>query len=124
MVAKVKTIQAILAAMERFSSDFGVVSNGFGALRDIVLDHQVNTDLLATKIRGIPVVVEAITEFRTNHDVVRRACQLLKHLADFEQLRKSLVEAKVLITLARVIDDHKDNDEIQEVARQTMKLLV
>jgi hypothetical protein len=123
-VAKVGSVQAILVAMDRFSCDKSVISNGFGALRDIVLENELNAALLATKISGIPALVKRMTECKADEDIIRRACQLLKHLADFEQLRQSLVDAKVLITLAHGIDDHKDNDDIQEAARQTMKLLV
>jgi hypothetical protein len=48
---------------------------------------------------------------------------MLIYLSAFEQLRKPIVDAKAITSLAVVFDHRKDNPDIQKSARITMKML-
>ena len=123
-VAKVEGIQAILTAMKRFSSDQNVISNGFGALSEVIIENEGNANILVTELGGIPFLIERMEEFRDVADVIKCACALLMSLSDFEHLRKMIVDAKAITALAHAIDSHEDEPHIQWYARKAIKKLV
>jgi hypothetical protein len=147
-VAKVGGIHVILAAVEKFPLDKRVVHYGFWALCSFVYGNEANADilvmelggvpflmermavfkanadLLVTEIGAIPFLVERMAEFKHDQDIMIRACELLRNLAAFEELREAIVDAKALTALCAAIESQKNNPLIQNVVRQTMKLLL
>ena len=147
-VAKVGGIHVILAAVEKFPLDKSVVHYGFWVLCSLVYGNdanadllvmdiggvpflmermavlKANADLLVTKIRAIPFLMEIMAEFKHDQDIMLRACELVRNLAAFEELREAIVDAKALTALCAAIESQKNNPLIQNVVRQTMKLLL
>lgn len=123
-VAKVKGIEAILAVMKAFPQEKVVIWSGFEALRNIVCAHEDNSDLLVTRLGGIPFLIGRMQEFQNDTDVMENACWMLKNLSCFEQLREPIANAKAVTTLGTAIEKHRDNAGIRKAAREAMKLLM
>jgi hypothetical protein len=123
-VAKVKGLQAILGAMEAFPSQQVVIWSGFEALRNIVVDHEPNAELLVMELQGIPFLIERMKEFQNDTIVMENACWMLKNLSCFEQLREAIADAHAVTTLGATIEKHRDNPGIRKAAREAMKLLM
>jgi hypothetical protein len=123
-VAKVKGIQAIVAAMEKFPCDKVVICDGFGALRNIVFEHESNANMLVSKLGKILFCVERMKEFQHDAEVTKNACELMWNLSHFEHLRTPIVNANAVSALVAAIDGHKDNPDIQEDAREAVMMLL
>jgi chromosome segregation and condensation protein ScpB len=123
-IGMVEGVQAILAAMQTFSSEGDVIGSGFGALCNIVCHHEANANLLVKKIGAIPFLVERMTEFKADQTIMRRACKMLRNASRFEPLREAIVNADALLALGSAIKSHKDNAQIRHVTREAMQLLV
>jgi hypothetical protein len=65
-----------------------------------------------------------MAEFKHDEDVMICACNMLWNVCCFHQLRETIVDAKVFSALASALESHKDNHDIQEAAREAMKLLL
>jgi hypothetical protein len=123
-VAKVEGIHATIAAMEKFPQERFVIYAGFLALCSITCGHETNADLLVKKIHAIPFLVERMAEFKHDEDVMLSACGMLNYACRFHQLREMIVDAKGISALASALESHRDNHDIQEIARAAMKLLM
>jgi hypothetical protein len=110
--------------MEKFPRDEGIIRNGFGALCNIVRDHEANADLLVKTIHSIPFLVERMAEFKRDEEIMINACEMLDKVCCFPQLRESIVDAKGFSALAFAIESHRDNHDIQKAARAAMKKLM
>lgn len=76
---------------------------------------------------GIPVAIEAMDMHLNDDEVVEKAVALLYRLMSHngsEDIRKAMVKAKVASALSRAIEEHEDNQNIQTVARNAMKMLM
>jgi hypothetical protein len=122
----VEGIHAILAAMKEFPADQAVIENGFRALANIVDENKANADLLVTKLGGLPFLIERMKAFvfQDDADITKFACDMLKSLSDFEDLRNPIVNAKAITALAYAIERHGDEPSVQEYARKAIKKLV
>jgi hypothetical protein len=123
-VAKIEGIQAILTAMKRFPLDRGVIGKGFAALRNIVCEHEANADLLVMKLGEVPFLVERMKDFLADPDVLRDACGLMWNLSDFAHLRDPIVNSKAVTALGSAIEIHRDDANIQGVARKALVTLL
>ena len=119
-VAKVEGIQVILAAMKRFPR----IGSGFLALNNIVFKNEANANLLVTKLGGLPFLIKRMTGFQDDWHFTENACRMLNSLSYFEHLRKPIIDAIGLSALSNAIERHKDDDVIENLARETMKRLL
>jgi hypothetical protein len=122
-IATVQGMQAILVAMQRFSSDQVLIIAGFRSLSNIVL-NEANAGILVIKICGIPFLVGIMNEFHADAVVMSGACQLLTNLCRFPQVREAISDANAVTALAVACDFHKNIPRIRTLAGAALKLLV
>jgi len=123
VIADVDGIEAIVEAMTIHSASSVIQRRGLMALRNISILEE-NAEKLVLEIGIIPMIIQVMTMFSDNVEVTTIACDLLKKLGSYEKLHKSMVDANVLSALARAIEQHENNEEVQRRARRAMKQLL
>lgn len=124
-VGKVRGVQAIVGGMRAHPSTRNtVIAVGIKALWNLTWNHKANATLLVLDIGAMPFVIERMNHFQGDENVTELSCCLLKNLCQFAQLRKSIVAAKAASALSMAIENHENNNEIQEAARGAMTNLM
>ena len=122
-IADVDGIEAIVEAMTIYSASSEIQRRGLSALRNISILKE-NAEKLVLEIEIIPMIIQTMTIFSDDVEVTTKACGLLKKLSSYEKLHKPMVDAKVVSALARAIEEHENNEDIQRRARKAIKQLL
>jgi hypothetical protein len=122
-IADVDGIEAIVEAMTIHSASSEIQRRGLSALRNISILKE-NAEKLVLEIEIIPMIIQTMTIFSDDVEVTTKACGLLKKLSSYEKLHKPMVDAKVVSALARAIEEHENNEDIQHRARKAIKQLL
>jgi hypothetical protein len=122
-IGKVEGIQAILRAMKHFSEERDVQYQGLQALVNL-MSERANAILMVQRLVAIPFILEKMNQYSDDGDILRWACELIKRLCRFNYLRPTIFEANAIETLANVLNTHKNNEKIQNAAREAIKLLL
>lgn len=123
VLAQVKAMEAILVAMKKYESSSDIQIKGLSALINLTLHHKSNTNLFATELNGIPLVLKNMKQFPLNEDVIKQACDLLGILAGHKRFQKLLLDANAGSSLMAAFEGHKDKEEIHESARVALNKL-
>lgn len=122
-IGKVEGIQAILKAMKNFSQVRDVQFQGLQALVSLA-SEKPNGEMMVVRLQAMPFLLDKMKQYSEEEEILRWSCELLKRLARFNRLRRTIFEANAVDTLVIVMNSHKENVKIQKAAREAMKLLL
>lgn len=107
-IVRVGGFQSIVAAMKHSEAQNGVIRDGLLAFYNLIAHFEPNAKVFVADTDCIPLVLECMEKYQDDKDVMIHACELLNHLAGFESLRKSLVDANVGSSLMAAYEHYKD----------------
>jgi hypothetical protein len=117
-------IQAILAIMERCTSEKSVLRSGFQALCGLVHDCEANADILVLKLGRMSFLMKRMIAFQADAEVMTVSCEMLLSLSHFSHLRDPLIDATALSALGSAFESHKENTSLRMAARQAVLMLL
>lgn len=110
--AKVGAMQAVLAAMDKFQSNWAIQLNGLEALANMTNENDANAVAVVVNLKGLPVILNAVDRFYYEENYAVSGCKVLKNLCRPVELRKPFFETNALGTLLKAGNYHETNDEI------------
>ena len=135
-LVKVKGIEVILTAMQKFPLDKNILGNGLWILRSLTVlscrDREANAHALVSEHNAVSLIIDAVNHL--SNDSVRpltfgdklsiyNACSLLVNLAGIEHLRNSIRDANAKTALANIFEKFKDDTCIRKKVKELLKLL-
>ena len=114
----VGTLEAILAAMQRFDSDDYMQRVGCGALHALTKTNSTTARRLVVDLMGAFKVVRAMRNFPKSKRLQMWACCALADWAQWEDLRQNILDTGALTAIALVVEVFKDKDNEEDVAIQ------
>lgn len=122
VVVDVGGVPVILQSMKRFESSGTIQFEGLGALCCLSskLSH---AKLMVENLGVLSQITEVMKAFGSDPSIVFRGCHILSNLANFN-VQQAMIDANVTSTLAAAMEGHKENSNIQNVARQAMQKLL
>jgi len=118
----------VVWAMKKHPNNAHVQAAGIGFLCALAYRCKENALYIAINLNGINLIIKVMKKYGNDVDVQEWGCCILHYLAEWEELKKPMIEAGSLSTLARAVEIHVDdsNDDtsyIQEWGRSALHQL-